>query len=161
MQRDLSRSAARRRRLMPRPAVRPEQLIRDMAWTERSITQWALMEALAFAERAGIVICGFLFLFSDFRDFWTFWGLFFVVANVVFLAPVFGILVFMTERLAYRARKWIKKPVISMGELKWLGRAVHFFWLPLMVMGTYTFFDIYDRLAPVTGPLDFWRSLFT
>ncbi len=128
---------------------------------EQGIAQWALIGALAFAERAGIVICGFLFFFNETRDFWTFWGLGFVVANVVFLAPVFGILVFLTERLAYRTRKWIKKPTISMAELKWLGRAVHLFWLPLMYLGTGAFFDIFDRIAPVTGPLDFWRSLFT
>lgn len=130
-------------------------------FAERGVTQWALMEALAFAERAGIVICAVLFLLNDTRDFWTFWGLGFVLANVMFLAPVYGILIFLCERLAYRARKWIKKPIISMDDLKGLGRAVHVFWLPLMALSTGYCFDLYNRLTPETGPLDLWRQVFT
>lgn len=133
----------------------------ERQFTERSLGQLALAQSLAYAERAGIVICGFLFLFSENRDFWTFWGLLFVVAHIFTLSPVYGILIYMTERLAYRARRWIGRPVVGMGQLKTLGRAVHFFWLPLMWLASSELFVIFDRLAPAKGLLDFWRTAFT
>ena len=44
----------------------------ERQFTERSLSQWALVSALAFAERAGVIICGLLFLFNENRDFWIF-----------------------------------------------------------------------------------------
>lgn len=133
----------------------------ERQFTERSLGQWALAAALAFAERAGIVICGFLFLFNENRDFWTFWGLVFVLAHIFILSPVYGILVYLTERLAYHARRWIGRPIVGMGQLKTLGRAVHVFWFPLMWLASSYMFEIFDRLAPSRGFLDFWRAAFT
>lgn len=137
------------------------QFARHRDMTERSITQWALINALAFAERAGIVICAFLFFFNESRDFWSFWGLGFVVAYVLFLAPVFGIFIFFTERLAYRARRGRGQPVLDQKSLKNLGRAVHVLWFPLMALSSWVMFDLYDRFMPPGGPVDFWRALFT
>lgn len=130
-------------------------------FTERSISQWALSSALAYTERWGVVICGFLFFFNENRDFWSFWGIVFVVAHLVILSPVYGILVFMNERTAYKARRWIGRPIIDQKALVWLGRAVHIFWLPLMWLCSHELFRIYDRLAPLKGPVDFWRMAFT
>ena len=67
----------------------------------------------------------------------------------------------MTERTAYKARRWIGRPIVDQRALRWLGRAVLVFWLPLMWLVSWTLFDIFDRLAPVKGPVDFWRLAFT
>lgn len=133
----------------------------DRQFTERSLGQWSLAAGLAFAERAGIVICGFLFLFNENRDFWTFWGLLFVIGHIFILSPVYGILIYMTERLGYHARRWTGRPVVGMKQLKTLSRAVNVFWLPLMALASWYMFEIFDRLAPSRGFLDFWRAAFT
>lgn len=133
----------------------------ERQFTERSLGQWALISALVFAERAGIIICGFLFLFNENRDFWTFWGLVFVVSHLFILSPVYGILIYLTERLAYRARRWIKRPIMGMGQLKTLGWAVHIFWFPLMYFVSWKLFEIFDHVVPAKGMLDFWRAAFT
>ena len=123
--------------------------------------QWALSAALAYAERAGIAICAVLFFMNENRDFWSFWGLVFVAGHLMILSPVYGIMVYLTERLAYRARRWIGQPVTGMAQLKSLGRAVHIFWLPLMWGASWGLFTVFDRLAPQQGPVDFWKAAFT
>lgn len=130
-------------------------------FTERSIGQWSLAASLAFGERAGVLICGYLFFCNENRDFWTFWGLVFVALHLFFISPIYGIMIYLTERLAYRARRWIGRPVLAWPELTFLGRAVHVFWLPLMVLGSAQILDLYDRLVPLKGPLDFWHGMFT
>lgn len=130
-------------------------------FAERSLSQWSLAASLAYAERAGVLICALLFFVSKSRDFWTFWGLAFVIAHLFILSPVYGILIYLSERLAYQARRWIKRPIVSMGQFKTLGRAVHIFWLPLMWLISWELFEIFDRLAPAKGPVDFWRMAFT
>ena len=133
----------------------------ERQFTERSLGQWSLSASLAFAERAGIIVCGFLFFFNENRDFWTFWGLLFVIGHIFILSPVYGIFIYMTERLAYQARRWIGRPILGMGPLKTLGRAVHVFWFPLICLASWYMFEIFDRLAPAKGFLDFWRAAFT
>lgn len=129
--------------------------------TERAIGQHALLSSLAFAERAGIVICAVLFLLSKNRDFWTFWGLMFVVGHLMFLSPVYGILIYVTERAAYHARRRIGRPVLQPQQLKQLGRAVAVLWWPVMAFGSWQMFALFDRMVPAAGPVDFWRGLFT
>lgn len=146
---------------MPRIIKSAHHYEMERQFTERSLGQWSLAAGLAFAERAGIVICGFLFLLSENRDFWTFWGLLFVIGHIFILSPVYGIALYLTERLAYRARRWIGRPIVGMGQLKTLGRAVNVFWFPLMWLASSEMFEIFDRLAPNKGLLDFWRAAFT
>lgn len=121
----------------------------------------ALAGALAYAERAGLVICAGLFFINENRDFWSFWGLAFVVAHVFILSPVYGILIHLTERLAYHAQRRLGQAAGDTKQLKALGRAVGVFWFPLMWLVSWQLFDIFDRLAPAKGPVDFWRATFT
>lgn len=118
----------------------------DAALTEASISQWALIEALAFAERAGVLICIILFLINHNKDFWTVTGVVFTLVHLLMLSPVYGILVFGTERLAYKARGWIGRRILTPKDLKALGRAVHIFWFPVMLVASRAMFEVYYQL---------------
>lgn len=130
-------------------------------FTERSIGQIALIAALAYAERAGIVICSFLFFFNENRDFWTFWGLVFVAGHLLFLSPVYGILLYFSERAIYGTRR--RRGFVPQNErdIRSSGRIAGLVWLPVMALCSWQLFRLFDRMAPAKGPVDFWHGLFT
>lgn len=138
------KKAVRRRNETAQDILRRHQAMADA--TERSVTQWAVLSALAFAERAGVVICSLLFLADGARDFWSAAGVGFVLLHLLFMSPVYGIGIFLTERAAYRGRKALKKPVLTMEALKKLGRCVHFFWFWPMLAASKAGFDLYYSL---------------
>lgn len=115
--------------------------LRDM--TERSITQWALINALVFAERAGLLVCAGLFLCDPKRDFWSVPGIIFTLIYLLFLSPVYGIGIFLTERGVYKLLRKRGRIVPEIGRLKKLGWSVNIFCLPFMVLGSAGAFDLF------------------
>lgn len=128
---------------------------------ETSQAQWSMIEALVYAERSGIVICAALFFLHEDRDFWTFWGLLFVVGQVAFLSPVSGTLIYLAERTAARVNRKKCNNINTLVDLKRSYRWIKIGAFLPMAAFSWVAFDIYDRLMPRMGPVDFWRWLFT
>ncbi len=126
-------------------------------FAERSYTQWVLAGSLAFAERAFIVIMAGIFLSDAERGFLTIPGFVCALAGVFFLAPVFGIFVFLTHRLLFVVLKRKKQLPPDIKGFKRLGRAIYFFWFPIVFFVTWhgvnLFYASYDSLKPL---LFFW-----
>ena len=142
--------------------IRPKSVLSDpdrrrkvaADFTNRSISQWMLMEGLAYAERWGVACMALIFLFDRQRDFLSVAGVVFLLLQLAVMAPVYGILVYLTLRGAYVARKMIGKRINSMEELKKTGRAVFIFWGGIVYLFTYACFDMYyDLVAMLTKPL--------
>jgi hypothetical protein len=122
--------------------------------TRRNLSNWMLMESLAFAERWGVACITMLFLLDLKRDFWSVPGVVFSLLQLAIMSPVYGILVYLTFQGVYRARRMIKKRINSMAELKKTGYAVYIFWAGLLYFFTYACFDMYyDLLTLLVKPV--------
>lgn len=137
--------------------IRQQKIKSDFA--ERSYTQWILAGALAFAERAFILIMVAVFLSDENRAFLTVPGAVCVVAGILFLAPVFGIFVFLTHRAAFAILKARRQLPQDIKGFKRLGRAVYIFWFPIVFFATWhgadLFYASYEGIKPL---IFFWQK---
>lgn len=114
--------------------------------TERSIAQFTLIEALAFVERAGILLCAVLFLIHKNKDFLTISGFAFVFLHIFLLSPVYAIIFYIIERGIYKFQRKKGGGPRTIEALKSLCRRVYYSLLPLMTIATCQLFILYYQV---------------
>lgn len=76
---------------------RIQEKMRDKAQLEmmnHAIREWTLVRSLAWSERIIVVIAAVLFLMDKDRDFLTFSGAGFIFVSLIFLGPIYGVMMF-------------------------------------------------------------------
>jgi len=123
---------------------------------QRGYLQWALIRTLAFGERDWMAISAILFLIDSKKEFLSIAGFSAFLMGLFFVGPVFGMILFFSQKAAMAVVKSQKRleilPLPVMRRLTW---AVNIFWFPIFFFVSYhafgLFYEGYDSLF-------FWRA---
>jgi hypothetical protein len=110
---------------------------------EQSYFQWALIRGLAFGERDWIVICSLLLVFDRKKEFLTIPGVTCFIMGLMFLGPVFGILIYFVSKRIYCWRKKRARLPRTIGGLQLITWKANLICAPLIVSVSWLMFNLF------------------
>ena len=123
-------------------------------FSERSYYQWLLMRCLAFGERDWMLAASVLFVIDKNREFLSIPGFVLFMAGLIFMGPVFGILIFYNNKALYLYRKRRGTLPADFKGLKRMSLRINLYWLPFVFAFSYYGFNLfYETYADLTKPL--------
>ena len=115
--------------------------------TKQRNMQVALLRCVGAGEWDWIVISAVLFFLSDSRDFLSISGALCFVTGMIFLAPVFGIFIYLVSQLIYALRKSATRTP----NLRRITHIAHALCFPAVLFLSWQMFDLfhgsYDSLV--------------
>ncbi len=123
---------------------------------KHTIIEWTLVRSLAWSERIIVVVATILFLMDKNYEFLTFAGVGFMLFSLIILAPVYGILMFLTALLVYRILKNTDHYPKNSKEFRRVIYPVYVGWLPFVYLLSYHAMNFYYE---VVKSVPAWESL--
>lgn len=123
---------------------------------KHTIIEWTLVRSLAWSERIIVVVAAILFLMNKEYAFLTASGIGFMLFSLVFLGPVYGILMFLTALLTYRVLKRMNRYPKNSKEFRRVIYPVYVGWIPLIYFLSYHAMNFYYE---VVKSVPAWESL--
>lgn len=126
-----------------------QEKMRDKAKADlvkHAIVEWTLVRSLAWSERIIVVVASLLFLFDKTRDVLTFSGGGFIFFSLVFLGPVYGILMFVSLLAVYAVLRRMRALPKNVKGFRRIIYPVYACWFPAIYILSYYAMDFYYDL---------------
>ncbi len=123
---------------------------------KHTIIEWTLVRSLAWSERIIVVVAAILFFMSKEYEFLTASGIGFMLVSLIFLGPVYGILMFLTALLTYRVLKKMNAYPKNSKEFRRVIYPVYIGWIPFIYFLSYHAMNFYYE---VVKSVPAWETL--
>jgi hypothetical protein len=120
-------------------------LKRRAHFAEETYKQWAMIRALAFAERDWIFCCTIIFLLNKTFVFLSLPGLVAFFLGLFFVGPIVGMCLHATQLYFYKRRKESGAALDQkfLQRMTWKANAI---WLPVMALLAYGTIDLFYQM---------------
>lgn len=123
---------------------------------KHTIVEWTLVRSLAWSERIIVVVAAILFLMSKEYEFLSAAGIGFMLCSLIFLGPVYGILMFLTALAVYRILKNTDYYPKNSKEFRRVIYPVYVGWIPFIYFLSFHAMNFYYE---VVKSIPAWESL--
>lgn len=117
------------------------------ATIKHAIFEWTMVRCLAWSERFIVLVAAALFFFDKQRDFWSFSGVGFLVFSLLILAPIYGILMFVSALGAYKVLDKKQMTPKSSKEYKKVLYIIYIAWIPMIYALSYYGMGLYYEIV--------------
>lgn len=117
------------------------------ATIKHALVEWTMVRCLAWSERFIVLVAAALFFFDKKRDFWSFSGVGFVVFSLLILAPIYGIMMFVSALGVYKMLEKNNIKPKSAKEYKKILYYLYAAWVPMIYALSYYGMALYYEIV--------------
>ncbi len=109
---------------------------------EQAFLQWNIIDSIANAVVGWAIVCTYLFWQSPIAEAWSVSGGLFIFLGLIAFADIFGVFLYLTNKIIMKIEKRRKPPFPDLKHLKKLGWFANVFWFFAMFFTAKYSFDM-------------------